>query len=528
MNDSYLHKNLELFQRKNPSMAFRLRLETSAPIIESSQQSFDDTSAQVVFFSDLFSCMQQVEAALEKGCITIVVETDLGQAKRLMQQQDLHKLLSLDNFFWHSSEEFQEDFCLKLAWTYLFCSKAFFFKNKSIQSALEKAFEIAQLIACDYKDYGVKIVRNIFSNTRRLANSLLGPALNLSSAAIICGAGPSLDSVLPHIEDLHKNAWVFAGGSTLEVFAQHQLKLDVAAAVDPQLFIDLAHTTAFKFFYSLRCHPATAKSARGACYIFPGSGESLLEQKLWEAIFPMAPSLQESGWNVGNFMTTCALVCGCKHIVLAGMDMVYEQEREYVSSLMPRQSFKQRTEIVDKDGKKKITRDDFLAARDFYEQLIKLYPDVIFYQIGSSGLVIEGIQSVELAQLKGLLCTHAKQTNEIHAHKPSFEILTRFFSEFKASFERTCALCDLLLTKASIAAQQGKCLFALNALEEHELEQELFYQTILVRCWEIWQWKILQGLAPHHPQAFLKKLVFIQDVVKTYKNLFEDTQCLQV
>jgi hypothetical protein len=530
MNGSYLQKNLEFFQSKNPSMAFRLSLKTSAPLIENTQKSFDDRCAQVMFFTDLFRCMQPVKAALERGSITIVVETDLGQAKSLMQQHDLKKLLCSENFFWHSFEEFQEDFCLKLAWTYLFCSKAFFFSknNAALQSALEKAFEVAQLIACDYKDYGVKIIRNIFSNRYKLAKSQLGPALNLSSVAMICGAGPSVESVLLKVEDLHKKAWIFAGGSALEVFAKHQLKLDVAAAVDPELFIDIAQTKAPKFFYSLRCNPTTAMSASGACYVFPGSGESLLEQKLWEAIFPMAPSLQESGWNVGNFMTTCALACGCTHIVLAGMDMVYEQEKEYVSSLLPRQSPKTRKEILDKDGKKKITRDDFLAARDFYEHLIKLYPDVKFYQIGSSGLVIEGIQKVELSELEALLSTITKQISEINANTPSFEKATSFFFKLKASFARTCALCDLLLTKASDAAQKGKCLFALNSLEEHDLEQELFYQTIVVRCWEIWQWKILQGLAPHHPQAFLKKLLFIQDVVKTYKKLFEDIECLQV
>lgn len=527
MTLSVFEKNLELLQTRNPVMALKLLLEKGEGLKKKkSKEIFPKTDAALLFFSDLLSCLENVEKAIDQKKTVVVFEKDPLQAQKMLWSPKLSKLLLSNSFFWHLEIECREAFCLKMAWTYLFCTRAYFFSQQEshIQRGLENAFSIAEIIALDYKDYGLSIVKNIFQNKQVLARSFLGRGLQLSKVAIICGAGPSLETFIPFLKKIADKAWLFAGGSSLEVFKKTSLEIDFACAVDPKLYLDLSKVSAKSLLYSLRCNPETLTSFQGTCYVFPGSGESLLEQKLWEAIFPHHPSIQESGWNVGNFMTTCALACGIDHIILVGMDMIYEEDREYANSVAPRKECKTTKEILDKDGKIKSTREDFLAARDYYEALIKAYPEACFYKLGKSGLAIEGIKEIEKEQIMDLIKNGSKEALFRSSLQPSYDQIDRFFIEFKLSFYATQKLTEILLQKAAVV-DIHRCLFASLALEEHDLEQELFFQLIFVRLWEVWQWKILGQMSSADPKAFLKKLLFLKDVTKVYEDFFKEMPC---
>lgn len=79
-----------------------------------------------------------------------------------------------------------------------------------------------------------------------------------------------------------------------------------------------------------------------------------------------------------------------------------------------------------------------------------------------------------------------------------------------------------MLEKVFLAEAEGKDLRAFVALEEHDLEEQMFYQLIFSRLWDVWQWKLLQGDNVSSASAFLKKLLFLQDVIQNYTRFFEE------
>ena len=523
--DTY-QKNLELLQKKNPSMAIKVHIASSQSPAAHPRALRREKHAEIAFFTDLVSCYEDVKKIITQKKVAVVIETDLGKAKKMLCESFLAKLLQAETFFWHTQEEISEEFCLQLAWTYFFKSRQYFFskKHQQMRRELEKAFCAAELIACEYKDYGLKTVKNLFANKQIFINSQLGTSQKLDSVAILCGAGPSLERSYGFLKQVANKAWIFAGGSALEFFAKHQIPVDVACAIDPDLVIDGSKVQAARFFYSLRCNPQTAASFSKERFVFPGSGESLLEQKLWETVFTDKPCLQESGWTVGNFMATCAVACGISHVVFVGMDMVYRGGQEYANTITARSEKKTVCTIIDKDGKKKKTRQEFLAARAFYEELIQKNPQISFYNLDPSGLVIEGAARLEPCQLASSIQQSQKRPLSSEPLKPSKKKVEEFFLECKASFFQTQRLSKTMLEKAFLADSKCKDLRAFVALEEHDLEEQMFYQLIFLRLWDVWQWKLLQGDKVSSASAFLKKLLFLQDVIQSYTRFFEEIQ----
>jgi len=519
MTLSIFEKNLKLLEDRNPLMALQLLLDANkASGQKKVQHSFVATKASLLFVSCLESCLKSVEHAIDQKKTVVVFEKDPSKAKKLLASAKLSKLLHSDLFFWHLEKECSEVFCLKMAWTFLYCQREYCLTDSLLQAALETAFARAELIALDYKDYGLGVFRNIFFNQEIFAQSFIGKSLELTGVGVICGAGPSLQTYLPFLQTIAPKVWLFAGGSCLEVFKKNDQAVDFACTIDPKLCVDFC--LAQSLFYSLRALPETLQKFQGSYYVFPGSGESLVETKLWETVTSY-PAILESGWNVGNFMATCALECGLRTIIFVGLDMVYQEDKEYAADVNQRCEYKTKKEVFDHDGALKTTRDDFLAARDFYEDLIKSNKEAHFYRLGSKGLVIDGVKDISQEQVQELIRNTSKESFCSDSLPLSKKKIEDFFKDLKKSVVQTQRLVDTVFQKAA-ALRPDSCLFGAIALQEHDLEQELFFQVIFTRLWEVWQWKIMGPLQVAAPQAFLKKMVFLKDVVKAYENFFEE------
>ena len=90
------------------------------------------------------------------------------------------------------------------------------------------------LTASEYADYGAKVYRNV---TKNLAlkwvpkEKVKGRAQG--KPAILCGAGPSLDSTMNALKTVGEKALLFGGGSALKLLENAALKCDFGAYVDP-------------------------------------------------------------------------------------------------------------------------------------------------------------------------------------------------------------------------------------------------------------------------------------------------------
>lgn len=520
--NSIFQQHLALLQQRNPQLAMRLFSSNDVKKVKE-VESLPTTKieADVVIVFGLSHFFAQADNALEEGLVVIAFEHDLALLKGLLHEPFCQKLLKSQRFFIFHIDQLHYELELKLAWTYLFCSKKYYFQfqDSHLKQQLETTFQRAELIASEYKDFGVKTTTNILTNLKALKQSAAGDDVKLSGTAVICGAGPSLDKHLACLKDIQDKVFLFAGGSALECCKTLKMSVDIACVIDPDH--ELRDINAPRLFYSLRSNPKTVDRFGASLFVFAGSGESCLEQKLWELNFPGYMCIQESGWNVGNFMAKCALEAGCDTLIFVGMDMVYHQDQEYTALVQPRNQRKERITICDKDGQNKVTRPDYLAARAFFEELIKQYPHVSFYTMDAGGLVIEGAKQLTAQGLQELT-KHSKKSFVVTKQNQPCEQAEDFIvDQLKTSFLNVKRLSALMLEQVKKAQYQGKDISAYTALYEHELEQELFVELIFVRVWDVWKWKLCGQNPQCSQEAALQKLLLLDRLIQEYTPLFK-------
>ena len=170
----------------------------------------------------------------------------------------------------------------------------------------------------DFMDQGKKLLNNFRSNLQKpfaLASELYGQISQTS--AIVCGAGPSLEAMIPFLKENRDRFLIVGCGAGMQALLAAGITPHLAVHVDPDPYHKFPKTN-IPLFYQLRTSPAVVDGMTAPRFLMAGSGEFPLERYIEE-------KLGETDQRDGGWTAACrgAVLCqdlGCQRIYFAGVD----------------------------------------------------------------------------------------------------------------------------------------------------------------------------------------------------------------
>jgi len=485
-----------------------------------------------------FDSLEPLSTWLEahESCQLIFLEKDIQGVKALLRHRDIIKLLQQPRVEVGLVEQWSDEKLAKLAWTYVFKELYWVSSEEAyeLQERFQSAFREAFVTCSEYRDYGLKVMSNIYANMFLLPRSKEGRRLTMQGIpAFICGAGPSLAQLLPTMSQLLSLGVVFAGGASFS--SQEMTHVDLGACIDPSppyaRYKESMHVET-PLMYQLRLSHEVLKIMHGVKIFFPGSGEYFLEQELFADCGETCAPLP-SGWNVANFMATVAAEMGCDPIVLIGVDMCYERAQEYGVQVVGDQ-VKNECSITLADGTEKMSRKDLLMGRHFFSSLVERYPSQRFINATVGGSPIEGMMHRPLQEIiaslsmrydiKGLLHTQLTLLPEVSIQE---EAIKSFQQNMQRSLRSVANLLDIMLAELEKSYLHQKENISKNywgaagVLAESDLEEEMAYRAILQPVWRAWKWALLRREEQDSFEDRLQKTLFLKSVLQQHEALLE-------
>ncbi|MCB1115514.1 MAG: DUF115 domain-containing protein [Chlamydiia bacterium] len=389
-------------------------------------------------------------------------------------------------------------------WEHLFqpweCLGAFDRKGE-----IEKALLQGELTVSHYRDFGKTFLNNCIKNSS--LSSKNGRALKgkfEGVPAVICGAGPSLETHFARLKDLKDSALIFGGGSAIMPLAKHKIPLHFIASIDPA-------SPPFRFqeetysdvplLFQRQVDPTFLSKHQGPKLCCGKSGSFALEEFLFK------DEVFDTGWTVGTFMAAVAIHFGCDPIYFVGMDLAVSSEKRYASGVEGEDGRCDVLEGVNKRGEKVFTRPDFLAAKEWLEVLARNHPEKTWVNL-SEGLCIEGIPFGEDIpnERKGDL--FAKVKTEVE------KLTVAAYSDKKQELEKSIQKTARAIHGALVALAENRS----PLLFEVELEEELFYTKHLAPLWEVWKHllqkrEIVSQMEDSEREKKIQQLLFFQEVI---------------
>lgn len=498
-------QNLILLEEKNPLMAFRLKQQMGLEI-ESIASEFQTTSSrELIFIKNLVSLINLSSDELKEiealQSIVIVVE-EASKTTHDILEKDLSRWISSKSIHWYLEEQMTDELLIHLGWRFPFKKVRTTFQFPWFEKFKELSLSI-DLIFSEYRDFGIKSFQNLYQNRWVYQKSSSLMTIKGSKSALICGAGPSLKDSISWLKEIQNSCTLIAVGHAIEILDEYDIKIDVAAAVDPKYHLKKRLKNCPHFLFSTRVEPKMLLQDWKTFTLIPPSGESLVEQEVWKRVFGQE-TIFDGGWNVATCVAAYIQKEKFERVILVGMDMCYSNQEKY--PLKYDDEKEDLIEIIDRDGKVKTTIAPFLLGRNFLQELIKT-SCFKWYSVGE-GLCMESVSNLFSSNLYFEKENPSLIFDEIKDSRAADE----FFDEFKNS----CIHSELYLKKIVQIGRQE-----LYALEEVLLEEEIFYHLVLKRNWEVWG-----QYFSHHTQGqdpLLMKYVFFHDVSLKYKEVFLST-----
>jgi hypothetical protein len=302
--------------------------------------------------------------------------------------------------------------------------------------------------------------------------------------AIICGAGPSLESVAQDVKNVQDRALIIAGGSALSALSHLNIRphLGIAADPNPREF-DCLKGCRYKdlpLLFASRLHPKVFELFQGPYgYIRCGSGgrlESYIEEKLGLIDPYLGQDMGREALSVTTLAISLAHYFGCNPIILAGVDL--SVAKNYYASGVPAEA----TPLP--DAKRRLSSSgDFVKTtlkwimeRDVLDGYAKDHPETLFFNTSTRGLkfshipqakILDALADFSSADIPTRLQTLINKTEV----KVSHEQITALFAPLHNSMKTSAQLIQLLGREE---AGSGKAI-----LYESDLEQEIAYQLLL-------------------------------------------------
>ncbi len=211
----------------------------------------------------------------------------------------------------------------------------------------------------DFMDQGKKLLNNFRSNLQKpfaLASELYGQFNQYS--AIVCGAGPSLEAMIPFLKENRDRFLIVGCGAGMQALLAAGITPHLAVHVDPDPYHKFPKTN-IPLFYQLRTSPEVVNGMTGPRFLMAGSGEFPLERYLEEKLGETHQ--RDGGWTA---VTRGAVLCqdlGCSRIYFAGVDFSSVSGSVYAKGVASNT-----TEI----------RSDWLLAAEWLNTWVETHPEI--------------------------------------------------------------------------------------------------------------------------------------------------------
>lgn len=333
--------------------------------------------------------------------------------------------------------------------------------------------------------YAHRMLANLLRNIRLWpgsfhAGGLKGKFRNIP--AIICGAGPSLQSSLVQLKDLEDRALIIAGGSTIASLSNQGVQPHLGIAIDPNAEefgrLKIASSYEMPLIYGTRLQPDVfnaINSERG--YLVTDTGgpcERYFEKKMEIEGDPIGPELGPEALSVTTLAIALAVEMGCSPILLNGIDLAYSEQKRYAEGIVPCSKINlEEMRREKKSPEKLLKRKDihgyyvhtlvkWVMESDCIAAYAKAHPDTRFVNVSAKGLGFPGIPNLPLSEAAANLHTPPLDLRAlIHAEIQKLKIP---LSKEKVSREMT-DVGESLLRLGSIAE---------GMIEELEKVKDLF------------------------------------------------------
>lgn len=388
-------------------------------------------------------------------------------------------------------------------------SKRSFFEQLSLKLYHQTVHESS--LANEYVYYNELFFNNFYSNTFALSKAYHGNRLFnqfKSTAAIICGAGPSLEKNIRLLSQLKDRALIFAGSSALNMLSHWGIEPHFGAGIDPNeaQYRRLLAMGFFELplFYRNRWNPQALQHYHGPALYLNGCGGYSIAR--WMEGQLNIPGIEvEEGHNVVNFSLDIANHLGCDPIIFVGMDLAFTNGMMYAGG---QEIFSKQKKGDFMDGKGPLTpicrRDIFgnevytlrkwIAESDWISSYAKVYPQKTFINATEGGLGFKGVKNLSLGEVQGRYLKKQKDLSSrvtLEIMQASLPEITRkkilFAMEgLSKSLHRCVDLCQKmekeigrLSKKVKRKPLEGSLQTDVSKKVEQELIEEDGYQYIL-------------------------------------------------
>jgi len=420
----------------------------------------------------------------------VFIETQVSVLKKI-ERDDCGQILNhpqihLKVFFGDTSlEEFIEGVIREFPFEKI----QVFFASNEVKKLLFRKATLEFAIHAEMLQYHF-LAKNLIRNFRRLSLAF-EPSLWKDKfkdvPAIVCGAGPSLKDVAEKLKGLEEKALLFAGGSAIPALTSLGIIPHLLFAIDPnpEEFTRLAFHSAYNtpLIFGCRLEPNVFYAHAGPIgYLPTGTGgplEEWMEERLGIHDYKVLEGLGEEALSVTAITFMSAVYLGCNPIILAGVDLSYDDGKRYSDGVISdlqcqmEECPKKASESLWRDGDvDTITK--WLMERDVLDEVAKNNQDKIFLKASAKGLSFENIFTsqdfdqnisggINLREKIESLILSTSLKVDGNAVEANLEI---FFQSIKK--------CQEIVTKFESADQ-----ITMQAILEMDLEEELAYQIAL-------------------------------------------------
>lgn len=335
--------------------------------------------------------------------------------------------------------------------------------------------------------------QNIIPNLRRIpqcsyVNNWKG--VWKDTPIIICGAGPSLQTVAEDLRQMRNRALIIACGSALSALAHLGIRPHLGIAIDPNgREFDCLRGCTYRdlpLLFGSRLFPKVFELFDGPYgYIRSGTG-SLLESYVEEELNLNDPFLGHDLGREALSVTTLALSLaeywGCNPIILAGVDLAYAREKHYAEGVpviakLNRQEKRAGEQWVRRKGAQGHlvpTLIKWIMERDTIDSYAKRHPDTMFINASSGGLGFKHIPHRSFQDLCKNSCDYDEKVRQL-VERTKISISDKevedVLATVRSSLEKCVEIFRLLQQEES---GSGKAV-----LYQSDLETEIAYQLVL-------------------------------------------------
>jgi hypothetical protein len=233
-------------------------------------------------------------------------------------------------------------------------------------------------------------------------------------AALLISAGPSLDSIVPHLKYLQKRALIACVDTALPILIQADIVPDYIFTLDPQTenckhLVELPHQRGTLIF-TPTSHPHILSRAPQKKYVAIQQGHSLFKDDPLGA----EKGLTQSGGSVACFALDCLIQFGCRPILLAGQDCAFSGGRIYARNALQslgsmdrftsRNVYRQDHELKSAQsktipvsgtqGREVLTNQAMYGYLRAIESIVLANPEAKIYNLGSQGAKIDRVLNI--------------------------------------------------------------------------------------------------------------------------------------